>query len=217
MSEPKTPGDKIAASLRTIRRCWPDMLPQSPRIGSGDPVRGSKEPPLPVPVGVLSLRRELCEVLVSWVRLVVEEVVDIDGNAMAICLDGKDAPQLAGWLLTWADWLGDSEASDVAVDELGSFARRCDDVVSQRRIRRFKVGPCIDHTETDMGERVQCPGTLYATLSTEDDLLPSVLRCDTDPTHAYGASDWRRLGERIHSAVTPEEAYASLARRIAAT
>lgn len=53
----------------------------------------------------------------------------------------------------------------------------------------------------ERGEWVPCTGTLVAVLSSEDDLLPSVLRCDTDPDHAYSAADWRRLGERIHSAV----------------
>ena len=215
MSELSTPGDKIAASLRTIRRCWPDMLPELPGPAVGERVRTTKEPPLPVPVGVLSLRREVCEVLVSWIRLVIDGAVDIDGNSMDVHLDGKDAPTLAGWLLTWADWLGDHEASDVAVSELGTYAQRCDDVVSQRRVRRFKVGPCIDHSTTDMGERVPCTGTLYAILSSTDDLLPSALRCDADPDHMYSAGDWRRLGERIHSMVTIEDAHVNLARHIA--
>ncbi len=215
MSE--TSGDRIAASLRTIRRCWADMLPEAPTVGSGERVRTSKEPPLPIPVGVLSLRRELCEVLVSWVRLVVDEALDVNGQAMDVHLDGKDAPQMAGWLLRWADWLGGHEAGEVAVQEIGTYAQRCDDVVSQRRVRRFKVGPCVDHVTTDLGERAPCPGTLHATLSSDQDLLPATLRCDFDPQHAYSASDWRRLGERIHSAITVEEAHAALVRRIVST
>jgi hypothetical protein len=195
-------GDKIAGHLRTIRRCWPDMLPTGPKASGGEVVSATKEPPPPAPIAVLSLRREVCEVLVSWVRLVVDDAVDVNGATMTVRLDGKDAPSMAGWLLTWADWLADHDAATVALDELGGMARRCDDVVAQRRARRFRVGPCIDHGTTDMGERVPCTGTLVATLSTDDDLLPSVLRCDVDPMHAYTASEWRRLGERIHVVVS---------------
>lgn len=212
-----TDGDKIAGHLRTIRRSWPDMLPTGPSSGQGDRVSATKEPPPPAPIAILSLRREVCEVLVSWVRLVVDDAVDVNGGTMSVTLDGQDAPAMAGWLLTWADWLADHEAAHVALDELGSMARKCEDVVTQRRVRRFRVGPCIDHGTTDMGERVPCTGTLEATLSTEDDLLPSVLRCDVDPTHAYSASEWRRLGERIHSTVTPEEAARTLVQRLLGT
>ena len=210
-------GDRIASSLRVIRRSWDDMLPDAPTFGSGERVSTTKEPPPPAPIAVLSLRREVCEMLVSWCRLVIEDALDVEGGHMTVVLDGKDAPRLAGWLLTWADWLGEHEAGEVAVDEIGSYARRCDDVVSHRRTRRFKVGPCIDHTESDMGERVKCPGMLVALLSSDDDLLPSALRCDTDPSHAYSAADWRRLGERIHAQVTPEEAAQTLVRKLLGT
>jgi hypothetical protein len=180
------------------------MLPESPRLGGGDLVGGSKEPPPPAPIAVLSLRREVCEVRVSWCRLVLVEVSDIDGPRMAVSLNGADAPAMAGWLLTWADWLGAHEAGQVADDELGHAARQCDAISSQKRVRRFRVGPCIEHGMTDLGERVPCTGTLVAVLSSDDDLLPSVLRCDTDPDHSYSAADWRRLGSRIHT--TTEEA-----------
>ena len=210
-------GDRIASSLRVIRRSWDDMLPDAPSLGGGERVSTTKEPPPPAPIAVLSLRREVCEILVSWCRLVISDVVDVEGGHMTVTLDGRDAPRLAGWLLTWADWLGAHEASDEAVEELGRYARLCDDVVSHRRTRRFKVGPCIDHTETDMGERVPCLGTLVAALSTDDDLLPSVLRCNADPSHAYSATDWRRLGERIHSQVSPEQAAQALVRRVLGT
>jgi hypothetical protein len=29
-------GDKIAGHLRTIRRCWPDMLPTGPKASHGE-------------------------------------------------------------------------------------------------------------------------------------------------------------------------------------
>ena len=194
-------GHQIATHLRLIRSTWADMLPTAPSVGSSDLVMGSKEPPPPAPIGTLSLRREVCEVLASWCRLVLDDVTDIHGQHMGASIDGTDAPGMAGWLLTWADWLGEHDAGQVADDELGRAARQCEAVASRRTVRRFKVGPCIDHVETDTGGRVPCSGTLVAVLSSEDDLLPSVLRCDTDPDHAYSASDWRRLGERIHSAI----------------
>lgn len=199
MSE--TPGDRIARALRLIRTAWPHMLDATAGQGH-DRVTGTREPPPPAPVAVLSLRRETCECLAAWVRLVIDEAVNIEGGHMAVRIDSTDGPTLAGWLLTWADWLGVHDAGPAAVTEIEGWARRCDDVVTQRRRRRIKVGPCIDWATTDMGERVRCTGTLVAVLSSEDDLLPSALRCDSDPDHAYTASEWRRLGERIHSATT---------------
>src|SRR5574337_286170 len=141
----ETTGDRIAKHLRLIRTTWGDMLPDAPGHGAGSPTTGTKEPPPPAPIVVLSLRREVCEVLVSWCRLVLDDVVDIDGVHMQVRLDGSDAPTLAGWLLTWTDWLGAHEAGEVADDELGKAARQCEAVASRRRTRRFKVGPCIDH------------------------------------------------------------------------
>ena len=208
-------GHHIAAHLRLIRTTWADMLPDSPSIGAGSPTSGTKEPPPPAPIAVLSLRRDVCQLLASWCRLVLDDITDMDGQHMSVRLDGTDAPGMAGWLLTWADWLGDHEAGEVADDEIGSAARKCEAVASRRRTRRFRVGPCIDHAVTDLGERVACTGTLVAVLSSDDDLLPSVLRCDVDPEHAYSAADWRRLGERIHSAGQIPERYTDLARRIA--
>ena len=208
-------GDHIAAHLRLIRTSWDDMLPEGPRTGHGEPVKGSKEPPPPAPIAVMSLRREVCQMLVSWVRLVITDALDVNGDRMRISLDGSNAPALAGWLLTWADWLGEHDAAAVADDELGHAARQCEAIATDRRTRRFKVGPCIDYTMTDMGERVPCTGWLVASLSSVDDMLPSTLRCTVDPGHTYAPSDWRRLGERIHSADQIPMRYETLARRIA--
>ena len=203
-----TTGDHIAAHLRLIRTSWEDMLPQGPRTGSGEPVKGSKEPPPPVPIAVVSLRREACEVLASWCRLVIDEAVDVEGHRMTVRLDGSDAHAMAGWLLTWADWLGGHDAGKGADDELGNVARQCESIAKQLRTRRFRVGRCIEHGTSDLGERVPCPGWLMATLSSEDDLLPSSLRCTVDPDHEYPAGEWRMLGDRIHSAEMSEQRHA---------
>jgi len=204
-------SDQIAASLRKLRTAWPHMLPEGTRAAGGNsPVGGSKEPPPPAPIGTLSLRREVCTILASWCRLVVEDAVDVEGRTMTVTLDGGDAPQMAGWLLTWADFLGEHEAGDDAVSELNQLANQCDAIARDLRVRRFSVGPCIEHGFTDMGERVPCPGRLIAVLRSDDDLLPHTLRCDTEPSHYWNASDWRRLGERIHGAITVEQAESNL-------
>ena len=207
-----TDGDKIAAHLRTIRRAWPDMLPTGPRTGQRERVHSTREPSPPAPIAVLSLRREVCEVLASWVRLVLEDALDVNGGTMVVHLDGRDAEALAGWLVVWADWLGEHEAARIALDELGMMARLCEDVVTQRRVRRFRVGPCIDFMHDRNGEPilndgrlVSCTGKLFALIRSEDDLLPSVLTCTADPAHAYTASEWRRLGERIYQVTVEVE------------
>ena len=206
-----TKADQIAAALRKLRTAWPQMLPEGPRAaGTGSPVAGSKEPPPPAPIGTLSLRRDVCTILASWCRLVIEDAVDMEGRTMTTNLDGSNGPQMAGWLLTWADFLGDHEDADDAVSELEHLANQCDAVAREIRVRRFNVGPCIEYGVTDMGERVPCSGKLVAVLRSDEDLLPHTLRCNADPTHSWDAADWRRLGDRIHGTVTVEQATANL-------
>lgn len=204
-------ADQIAAALRKLRIAWPLMLPPGPRgAGGGSPVGGSKEPPPPAPIGTLSLRRDACTILASWCRLVIEDAVDVEGRHMTVVLDGGDATQMAGWLLTWADFLSEHEAGEDAVYELERLANQCDAIAREVRVRRFSVGPCIEHGMTEMGERVPCSGKLIAVLRSDDDLLPHTLRCDTDGDHSWDAADWRRLGDRIHGTVTIEEATSNL-------
>lgn len=193
-----TNGDQIAASLRLLRTCWPDMLPEGVSAGMSPHTTGSKEPPPPAPIAVLSLRREVCQLLAAWVHVVIDDAVDINGDTMVVHLDGNDAMALAGWLMTWAEFLGAHDAAEDAVTEIGQVARACHAIVTQRRVRRFPVGPCVEHATTDKGERVPCPGHLVAVLRSDDDLLPHTLRCSADAEHSYDAATWRRLGERIH-------------------
>ncbi len=197
-------GDQIAKDLRQLRSAWDDMLPEGGSVSGSARVGGSKEPPPPAPIAVLSLRREVCEVLASWCHVVIDDAVDIHGNSMVVDLDGTDAIGMAGWLMTWADFLGSHEAAADAAAEIGEAARACAVVVSGQRTRRFRVGPCIEHGTSDMGERVPCPGQLVAVLRSDEDLLPDALRCDADPAHAWGAFEWISLGRRI--AAREEEA-----------
>lgn len=190
-------GQKIAESLISLRGSWPEMIQAGPKGAGGSPVAGSKEPPPPAPIGTLSMRREVCEVLAAWCRVVMDDALDIHGQRMNVTMDGGDAMEMSGWLLTWADFLGAHEAGADAASEISKAARDCASVANGFRVRKFKVGPCIEHGTTDQGERVPCDGTLFALLHSDSNGLPNALRCDSDGSHTWSSTEWMHLGRRI--------------------
>jgi hypothetical protein len=188
-------ADQIAKDLRTLRTAWPHMLPIGAKPGGND-VRGggTKDAPPPAPIGVLSLRRETCEQLAAWCLLVI---TDRDlGHAN---VHSTDLMGMAGFLLIHADWLSGHEAAKDAADEIHGFANRCDAVVKELRVRRFRVGSCTEHGTSEGGERVPCAGVLFARLKSDDDVLPARLTCSVDASHTWAANEWMMLGRRLEA------------------
>lgn len=185
-------ADNLTADLRLIRTSWEDMLPPFPKRGIGPTVRqvGKAAPP-PAPIGTLSLRRQVCEVLASWCQLVAEE------RDLHPGLKDADGPTLAGWLMPHVEWLAGHEAADAVASEVGRIAGSCDAIAREVRRSRVPIGPCVDHQTTDLGERVPCPGTLVAYLRSDQDLLPSVVACDADSEHSWEPGRWSTLGRRL--------------------
>lgn len=185
-------ADNLTSDLRLIRTSWPDMLVPTPKRTIGPQITMvGKEAPAPAPIGALSTRRWVCEVLASWCRLVAEE------RDLRPDLDTGDAEAMAGWLMIHADWLAHHEAARDVTGEVSNAADKCDAIARNVRRHRFPIAPCVEHGTTDLGERVACDGTLKAYIRTDDDLLPSVVACDADPDHSWSAGAWHALGRRL--------------------
>jgi len=168
----------LRKDLFMIVLLWDDLL-DLPRILAGH--HGTRnEAPLPIPVDVLSLRREAGEQLASWAHLVYDE------RGLHTRLDLMNIIGVCRFLTTHAQFLTGHVAAHDACDEIGAIATKVEEFVRQTRPRRFVVGMCPD-----------CEGALVVILRNSDALLPSEVRCSLNSAHAYTPWEWTRLGERL--------------------
>lgn len=167
-------ADQIAASLHKLRAAWPHMLQPGPRGRTGGAnTTGSREAPTPAPIDILSLRREVCEVLASWCRVVIDDAVDVEGGHMDARLNSGDADQMAGWLLTWADYLGGHDAGDDAAQEIGKMAHKCHAIANPQRKDWMALGTCPLKVEAGT-----CGGQVRG--YPDSDRQPTCQRCGTE-------------------------------------
>lgn len=184
-------GREIFVALGQIRSAWDDMLTpqhdtQVARITASDPARP------PVPVTVLSLRRDVDETLTEWVTIVAAA-----RNLTSRPATG-DVPGACGFLMTHADWLGSSEHGPRASNELYVAGRDCVDVVRGNRTRRYQVGRCPEVIIDDDGVEVEpCRGNLWALIREEDTMMPKHVQCDAVAEHQWDPHQWRALGRRV--------------------
>lgn len=186
-----TTCEQIEHDLRTIIAAWPDMLPILPRRSVGPSVTTAPGSKPAAPIAVLSLRRWTAEQLAAWCLVVIE-----DRDLKHASVSTQDVPGMCAFLLRHADYLAGHEAGREASDEIDRAATACEEVAVDLRRRRFKVGPCISHETSDLGERVPCRGTIVAYLSNDQTMLPW-LHCDTDEQHSWDGSQWGELGRHV--------------------
>jgi len=189
-------SDLLRRDLFSLCALWDQML-DLPRTPSAH-TTGRTEAPTPVPIAVLSLRREAGEQLAAWAHLVAEE------QHLNPRLDLRDVVAVCRFLDRHADFLAHHEAGLDAKAEVATIARQVEQLVRQTRPRRFIVGSCPE-----------CTGLLVALLRNSDALLPSELRCSLHPEHCWTPSEWNGLGVRIHGLIRDEAAARRLAEAIA--
>ncbi|MFJ9109270.1 helix-turn-helix domain-containing protein [Streptomyces sp. NPDC102283] len=100
---------------------------------------------------------------------------------------GQSVEVMAEFLHQHARWLCHHPAAGDAISEMAETATMAQRAVSPERIRRFRVGACIE---------LDCEGSLIAAIQS-DGQLPSEVRCDNDPGHAWSAYEWRELDRRV--------------------
>jgi hypothetical protein len=169
------------------------------RRAAGSPVKGSKEPPLPVSAHILDVRADAHRDLMFWARFLLDEVRDVNGAAITYRHGTDEVASLVAFVTVWVEWLVTNmpDDADNLATEAAQHARALRAVVEEIGARRFPIGACIEHGTSDMGERIPCPGQMRAVLRKTDDLLPSEITCSLDAEHAWPASEWLRLGRRI--------------------
>jgi hypothetical protein len=156
----------------------------APRNGRTEQVTGTPERALPIDPAVADHREHIGRVLVSWSMLVAEE--------RGINPPGGNAPSMtAPWLLVHLRWACAQPWIDDYADELTGLRRRAHSLLYPTGRRRVDIGDCVEP---------DCGGTLTATITRQDDLLPSSVDCDVNPEHSWSPSDWHALGRRLHGA-----------------
>src|SRR5699024_8466215 len=119
------------ACERTLQALLLASEKPSPKLtgGGGD---SSIEPPMPLPAGVISAKRELRDMLLDWVGLVSE------GLAVVAHCDPTEASMLA-WLGSGerADYLAAHEAAQDFLDELTLVTKQIESPYTPRRFKTY--------------------------------------------------------------------------------
>lgn len=168
----------LRRDLATITMLWSQLL-NLPRIPTAH-VNGRTEPPLPVPVGVLSLRRESGEILADIAHMIWDE------RQFKTPLNLLDTLAVTAFIDRNTNWLSIHAAGKDACDEIGGIAARILELVKQTKPRRIVVGHCPD-----------CEGQLVAYMRPTDAMLPSEVRCSLTLSHRWTPWEWSYLGRRI--------------------
>ena len=181
--------DRITQALVTIRREWPAMMPKGPTAarpsmgGSGTAagIVGDSSTPWLDDLGrphwrtdhargggdvdpttrLLSLRREVVEVLNGWCRVVIED----RPVTKALPSDGMDALALAIFLERHAAWMAEHEAALDCADEVEHLARQVEGVASPKVKQWVGLGSCPLKIEQEVDGRlvmVVCGGQVRA-------------------------------------------------------
>lgn len=153
----------------------------APGKGRGQHVSGTPERALPVDPAVVEHRDNLARTLASWARMVADERG----------ISGPRSPLVgstSAFLLVHLRWACAQPWVDDYAGELGALRSRSVSLLYPSGRKRITVGACIEP---------DCPGTLTASVAAQDDLLPSVVSCDTDAEHAWEPNQWHTLGKRL--------------------
>lgn len=89
------------------------------------------------------------------------------------------------------------DLGDTFADDATAMRRKVEHAAYPSGRRRVPLHvPCTEHTESDQGERVPCPGSYTATLDPErPGLIPDMV-CDHDPAHRITPLEWQRAARK---------------------
>jgi hypothetical protein len=168
------------------------------RTGGHSEIRTGGHAGLSLQDRVARARGNIYTGLSGWARIVASErgfrlPVD-DVRAIATWLVGRNGGQL--------DWLCAQPWVDEAVDTMDVLHREAFVLLYPRGRRRFEVGDCIEVTSCDVATRDEqrCPGRMLATITDQDDELPSSLYC-SDCGLDVSADRWITWGRQYRKAM----------------
>jgi len=179
--------------MLAIADAWPDLEDRLGREGStvGDKVSGTKTPGLVINEHVSDVMGEVRE----WVTFLARALIDeTDWTPPA-----GGTPELLHDIAT--NRIGHfTEHPDEGLrlafhDDAREMHRKVMGAAYPRGIRTIRLGiPCDEHTTSDLGERVPCPGQYETRLDPEESIGDLV--CSTDPEHRMTPLEWQRSQRR---------------------
>lgn len=194
--------DQLNTALTKISTNWDRLHNPLSKERTNEGGSKSTEAPTPVPVAILSLRRQVDERLAALVRAIRSE------NDLETRPTTANTHDVIHFLHRWANWLSAQDwiNEPKALPELTHLANRCEDLALGYTTARYQVGTCPD-----------CTARLYALIRTNSgDPKPSKLRCDGDPKHEWDETTWPALGDRLsgRQEANIADAYRRLATRM---
>lgn len=168
------------------------------RAGGQSEIRSGGHAGLAIQDRVARARGNIYTGLSGWSRVVAAErgfgLPTDNVRAMSQYLLGPRASML--------DWLCAQPWIDEAVDTFDQLHRDAFGLLYPRGRRRFEVGDCIEVTSCDVATQAEqrCPGRMLATITDQDDELPSAMYCDCCGLEIT-ADRWITYGRRVHKAM----------------
>ena len=197
-----TCGDLLRDRLHKIADRWPDLeLALTSSGGPGGEQGKTKHGMVEVGTNVneAAIRaRRACTDAVWFAVQVIRDDCDTTDKPFtpprtSANRSQDDTPMLARWLATWQVQHITHHTDRESAEEISNDVRRAEertfDVCEKDRERKIPTGlPCENHGTSDLGERVNCDGTMAATLS---DHMPDLV-CSVDSTHRIPPDVWSR-------------------------
>lgn len=228
-----TCAERVRDNLLTIAERWPELenalqWRETPNAGPIPPQPGDIDPDegvgnvtgLTVNEQVIHAMRKSASI-VRYCTLTLRDEADRVGTPHTPPrTDGSldDTPKLARWValanaytLTTAppENVVHAIAGDLITAETATYR-----ALNPRGIHWAPVNlACDDHDTSDLGERIPCPGRMWAKVGTE--VMPDLV-CDHNPEHTVEPGTWERQGwrRRLRQPLHPS-GMARLAQRLA--
>lgn len=161
----------------------------------GERVTHRRDPGLVLSLPALKARTAIRAELVSWVRITHEE------RGLTVW-PAQTIPAMATWLASHIGWISAQPWAPEMARTIGDTTSEARAAAYPGNVRRIEVGAC---------PIANCAGNLNAYLHADDDVLPSLIRCDAAPIddehtpHEWPASEWVALGRMIVARVEAVE------------
>lgn len=149
---------------------------------------------------VMDARHELRNLLVTWVRVTVDE-----GPWQHYPADSLD--EMMRWLVTRSHWIGARAWAPEMVTDVRWHVGRGRHLVQPNTTYRVEIGPCPEVVLSLEGDAVlatKCEGTVIAVMhrAASREMLPGVIECtahgeDEEAPHRWTPTEWHTLGRKM--------------------
>jgi hypothetical protein len=209
-----TCGEDLRANLTKIADRWPDLEQALTTPGTGGEQGKTRNGMIAVGTNVneaaVRARRACTDVVWFTYQVIREDYETADK------LPSQDfTPHMATWLACWHVSHVTHKTAQETAEEVARDVERAERLTYQvcetTPPRKIDTGmPCEEHSTTEMGERVPCPGRMNTALTES----MSDLVCSVDPTHRIPPNVWGALKWKMKHHGVDEGAARNLLRRI---